>query len=94
MRKLTHEEIKILAECERKMDAGKTPHVVVDGHRFAVNDEILEHFGLQNRQTVTNVIITAILEFNIERLKKEIMDEEAKKIKNAKPEDFESTTML
>ncbi len=88
MRDLSIEELKMLADCERGMDSGIIPYVVLNGDRCAIDHEILSHFGLINHQTIDSVIFIAIQKFNIGRLKKEIMDKESKRIETAKPEDF------
>lgn len=89
MKELTLEEIKLLAEQERRMDAGEVPYVIWSGNRFSVDSEILQHFNLKNQQTINDAIALAIMKFNITRSKEKIMEEEKKEISTAKPEDFE-----
>jgi hypothetical protein len=62
---LTHEQICMLAEVERKMDAGEMPFVLWHGNRAAMDKETMDHFRLTQGQTITDVIWKAILEFNI-----------------------------
>ncbi len=87
----TQEEIKLLAECERCMDSGETPYLIWKGQRLAVNNETLQHFGLENHQTINGIIAGAVLKFRVTRCKDATMEEEKKKIGGARPEDFEST---
>ena len=62
------DEIRLLAEGERKMDSGEQPHVVNEGDRVAVMPEVMEDLGLESGQTVSNAIIIAILKAQIEIL--------------------------
>jgi len=62
--KLTPDQIKDLAECERMMDNG-APFVMLDGNRCMVSDAAMKEFGLQQGQTINSYIFCAILEFNL-----------------------------
>jgi hypothetical protein len=63
--KLTAEEVRMLAEAERKMDTGEIPFVMYGGHRAAMRQEAMDHFKLKQGQTINDQIWIAILEFNI-----------------------------
>ena len=61
--KFTIEDIRMLAEMERKMDSGEQPYVLdSDRNRWAVIPEIMDELGLESGQSVNGAIITAILE--------------------------------
>ncbi len=64
-RKLTTEEIKMLAVVERRMDAGEVPFVVWAGERMAVQQIVMDELGLQSGQTVSHEIAGAILGANL-----------------------------
>lgn len=69
---LTVEQIRMLAELERGMDAGKVPFVIYRDGRAAMDNECLTHFGLTQGQTVNDEIWRAIQEWNLERCQREI----------------------
>ncbi len=52
--KLTTEEIKMLAEVERQMDAGEVPFVVWAGNRMVVQQIVMDELGLESGQTVSH----------------------------------------
>jgi len=56
------EQIAMLAQVERDMDSGKTPFVVENGQRYAFLQEVLDEFKIQSGQTVTAVILLALME--------------------------------
>ena len=64
-RKLTTEEIKLLAQAERLMDAGEVPFVVWDGGRMIVQPVVMDELGLESGQTVSHEIAGAILSANL-----------------------------
>ena len=64
-RKLTTEEIKMLAEVERQMDAGEVPFVVWGGQRMTVRQLVMDELGLETGQTVSHEIAGAILNANL-----------------------------
>ena len=77
---LTIEDIRMLAEQERKMDSGEQPHVLdKDRNRWAVSLEIMEELGLKSSQSVSGAIITAILEANIASIQARIAVDAAAK---------------
>ncbi len=64
--KLTDQDIKALAQLERDMDKGIQPFVVNHGSRWAFSGEIMARFGLETGQTVSEDILRAILQANID----------------------------
>jgi len=71
---LTLEQIRGLAELERKMDSGEQPYVKTDHGRLAVDASIMSHFGLQSGQTVSAYLVSEILRANLARMTR-LMDE-------------------
>ncbi len=63
--KLTNEQIRMLAQAERQMDAGELPFVVCMGRRLIVQPMVLEELGLESGQTVSDTIVLAIMEGNL-----------------------------
>lgn len=61
---LTLEEIRMMASAEVKMDTGEIKHVLHEGRRWAVLDEIMKHFHLKNGQTVCNELLHEIMKAN------------------------------
>ena len=61
----TAEEIRMLAQAEQDMDAGKRPFVVSGGQRMLVDPLVMTEFGLETGQTVSQEITLAILEANL-----------------------------
>ena len=64
-RKLTTDEIKMLAKAERQMDAGEVPFVVWEGRRMMVQEIVMEELGLESGQTVSHEIVFAIFGANL-----------------------------
>lgn len=69
---MTLEEMKMLAKCERDMDAGKVMYVLYGGQRMVVPKETMTYFELQMGQTVSAEMVTMILEKNIADLRDEM----------------------
>jgi len=42
------------------MDSGKTPYAVFEGRRIALNEEVMEHLGLETKQNINRVIFSSI----------------------------------
>lgn len=61
-RKLTVDEIRLLALVERKMDSGEIKFVRLGEHRVSVQPEVMTELGLVCGQTITDPIYRAILE--------------------------------
>lgn len=62
----TPEQIRMLVQCERDMDAGKVSFVRVDGAgRMAVNPLVMEELGLVSGQTVSAAMQLPIMEANM-----------------------------
>ena len=65
MNDFSDDDIRMLAEQERKMDSGESPYVTLRGNRMAMTQESMDHFKLTQGQTINEVIMMKILEFNI-----------------------------
>lgn len=68
----TTEDIRMLAEMGRKMDRGEQQYVMNRGGRWAVPADTMALLGLETGQTVSDFLITKILETNIANLRAEI----------------------
>lgn len=91
--------IRAMAEAERMMDAGTLPYVMAPSpngklERFAVNQEVMDDLGLVKGQTVNTMIMDAIIEASLDKIKKVISDT-AQKIEdmNLNP-DFDFLDMM
>lgn len=67
----TPEQLRLLAKAERDMDDGSLPFVWNRGQRFAVASEAMAHFDLRSGQTVSDVLVVAILQWTIAQLESE-----------------------
>ena len=76
--KLTNEEIRMLAQAERQMDAGEITFVVCDGRRMIVQPVVMEELGLETGQTVSSTLVLAILEANLAALQADVALADAK----------------
>jgi hypothetical protein len=76
--RFTNEEVALLAECERKMDAGEIPFVMMGGVRLATNREVMEELKLVQGQTVTPFIHHRMLEIQIALLQAKLAIERAR----------------
>ena len=76
--KMTPEEMKILAKCERDMDAGKVGFVVVDGFRIMVEGKVMSEFGLKSGQSVSRAMSFEIMKKHLSNLNQEIEREKPK----------------
>ena len=70
--KLTTEQIRMLAQAERQMDAGEVPFVVAAGERLIVRPVVMEELGLETGQTVSNTLVLAILKANLAALRVDV----------------------
>ena len=80
MSKLTDEEIRLLAECERKMDSGEMPWVSWHGERIAQTPYVMEHLGLKLGQTICDAIFVRALELKIEECQEGIARQATEKM--------------
>ena len=61
MHQFTNEEIRMLAEAERMMDAGEMPFVVTEGGgRLMVSQLVMDELGLESGQSASPFIAVAI----------------------------------
>ncbi len=70
--KLTTEQIRMLAQAERQMDAGEISFVVCAGGRLIVRPVVMEELGLETGQTVSNTLVLAILKANLAALRVDV----------------------
>ncbi len=70
--KLTTEQIRMLAQAERQMDAGEISFVVCAGRRLIVRPVLMEELGLETGQTVSDTLVLAILEANLAALRADV----------------------
>lgn len=68
----TAEQIRMLAEVERMMDRGEMPFVIWRGLRSSVLPEVMIELGLEQGQTVTDILYDAILAASIRLCEREI----------------------
>lgn len=64
------DDIRALAEIERRMDRGEQPFVLFLGGRMAVHGAIMDELGLEQGQSVDDIICVAILKAQIRMLVK------------------------
>ena len=62
---MTDEEIAMLAQLERDMDAGKKAFVINRGGRWAFPDNVLSNVGVVSGQTVCDTVLTELLKRNL-----------------------------
>ncbi len=70
--KLTNEEIRMLAQVERQMDAGEVLFVVCAGGRLIVQPLVMEELGLETGQTVSDTLVLAIMEARLASLRADV----------------------
>lgn len=77
---LSPENLKALAELDRKMDSGHQPFVRDDkGNRWAFPQEVLDVFGCISGQTASHAVMTGLLEANLAHIQMQIALEKATK---------------
>lgn len=77
---LSPENIKALAEIDQKMDEGTQPFVRDHaGRRWAMPKQVLEMSGCVSGQTVSDVVMTSLLEANVAYIQMHIALEKAGK---------------
>lgn len=65
----TVEQLRMLAEQEREMDAGRVPFVRLRDQRMAMTASAMAEFGLKAGQTINDQIFMGILRFNLAELR-------------------------
>ena len=79
--KLSVDDIRMLAEQERGMDSGKVAFVKdKDGRRWSVSLEVMEELGFESGQTVSDSLITAMIEAEIASIQARIALDKAAKV--------------
>ena len=79
---MTLEEMKMLAQCERDMYAGKVMYVVHKGQKMLVPKEVMDHFELQVGQTVSAEMVLIIIEKNMSSLREKMDSKKAILVKS------------
>ena len=71
---LNAEQIRLVLEMERKMDAGEVSFIYAEGctQRCAMDSALMAELGLCSGQTISTVIWTSILRLKVKRLEDEI----------------------
>lgn len=77
---LTHEQVGLLAELDRKMDAGEQSFVLDDrGARWAFPCEVLGTFGVVSGQRVSSPVMLALMEAHLAHIQALIAIDKANK---------------
>lgn len=79
---MTAEELRLVIDLERRIDAGEVPYVYVAGlrERQAMDRACMEALGLKTGQTVSRGLWVEILKFKIEQLDRIIAHQQVKEI--------------
>lgn len=93
------EQIRMLAQAERMMDAGEIPWVwapSLDGQyeRLSVSPAIMEIFELEQGQTVNSFIVNAIAEMSLKILKLKIEEVKQEMEDEQLTDDFDYRSMM
>ena len=86
MSAFTLEGVKLRAECERKMDSGEIPFVMLDGHRVPTSKECIEELGLVAGQTINDALYIAMMRWDIANPKTRMAPSRAGEQSNITPE--------
>ena len=70
--KLTTEELHMLAEAERQMDAGEIPFVVWGANRMIVRPIVMDELRLKTGQTVSDTLAGAIMEAHLAAIQADV----------------------
>lgn len=74
---LSVDEIRMLADQERRMDSGEQRFVLWRGQRAAVDPLVAEELGLENGQTINDAIWRAMLQAQLAQVRAAIQMREA-----------------
>ncbi len=69
---LTTQDMQLLAQAERDMDAGLVPFVVLNGMRNLVSADTMSELGLVSGQQVTPSMMTAIIKKSLADMQAEL----------------------
>lgn len=73
----TEEQIRMLVQCERDMDAGKQPYVTDgQGNRWPFDGKLLAHLGIDCGQRLPRIVIDDLVERSNPRFQIETLDRE------------------
>lgn len=91
--------IRILAEAERLMDQGKVPWVWAPSHngsyeRMAIAPEVMTELGLEQGQTINQIILDAIAVMSMEILREKLDEIIQKAEDNQLDPDFDFRSMM
>lgn len=75
---MNRDQIKMLAESERRMDDGKMPFVIWFGNRLPVPAECMAEFALRQGQTIGDEIGREITKWQIADLEARITEQGVK----------------
>ena len=78
-RTLSLEEVRLLAELERKMDSGEIPYVVLQNERIAVIPSIMKHLELKSGQTISMTIYLEIMKCSLSEATRKLDEQNAEK---------------
>ena len=70
--KISIEDVRLLAQLHRDMDAGKIFYVMLEGERIAVDDQIADELGLEKGQTICRLIFQEIMKANLASIEAQI----------------------
>lgn len=65
-REFNNEEIRLVANLEKRMDDGEVQFVLWAGSRVAVEDHIMRQLGLTHGQSISGTIFQAIINARIQ----------------------------
>ncbi len=75
---LSLEQIRGLAELERKMDSGDQPYVLNRGDRWAFSGDVLKHLGIESGRNVSDHLLIEIRKTNLLNLRMKMEREETR----------------
>lgn len=77
---LTLDQIKILADLERKMDSGEQPFVQTSHGRMAFRQELLDECGIKSGQSVSTAMVHTLMQMSLASLQVQIITDNMKKL--------------
>lgn len=78
----TIEQLRMLADQEREMDAGQVPFVRLRDQRVAMTPSAMAAFGLEVGQTINDQIFIGILRLNLAECEASLVEQRAAKTDN------------
>ena len=77
---LTPDQMKILADLERKMDSGEQPFVQTSHSRMAFRQELLDECGIKSGQSVSTAMVHTLMQMSLASLQVQIITDNMKKL--------------